>query len=131
MVRSVISWCANPDTVLMDTTMSASRYVWMLYDYKILFIDEAHPNGCSLQKESATPHRTNLTKQDCMEQGPAVIGRKLRFTDLNPIKTIWCILVREVSMQRFNNFARLMILKKRVVAPWERINTETVQTLLL
>lgn len=117
-----ISWVGNPDLGCLQVFTAAmwlhASIHWRIVPLWLLFSAiQCRSSSCKYHKEVFDGTRTD------------VYGLNIKVPGPNPIENVWIILVPDVY-PRFRQIHSLDDLPETIVAACERINKETIQSLL-
>ena len=129
MIWACFSWYGRSEICFVANKVDAVKYVSMLEDYLLPFIEKNHPRSCSFQQDNASAHTAKYTDEFFRDEEILVLDWPARSPDLNPIENLWGALVSRVYDQ-FRQFDTLDDLKEAITFAWEALAPEYLESLV-
>ena len=134
---SVMFWgCIGPNgigrLVICDQKMNAAKYVSLLREnlpqsISAIYGDEDRPY--IFQQDNAPPHRANITKNFCQQQGINLLPWPAQSPDLNVIENVWQFMKNKMNFDPRGPPTTKNELIQRVEEVWQQIPCEYLRKL--
>jgi len=128
MVWGAFSSRGKSPLIFVTNTINATRYIEVLEDGLLPFMDETHPNGAVFQQDNASSHISNDTKEWLFNHAISVMDWPACSPDMNPIENLWGIMSQEVYKNN-RQFYYEDDLKEAILHAWDKIPLSTLKNL--
>lgn len=129
MVWASFSVRGKSKLTFVDTRLNALKYIEVLEECLLPFLEQKHPNGARFQQDNASVHTAEVTKQFFFDEELDVMPWPARSPDLNPIENLWGMMVRKVY-DEFQQYEDVAELKDAILLAWEAISDDVLVTLV-
>lgn len=129
MVWAAFSFSSKTPICKISTNMNSDKYIDLLEDCLIPFVEENHNENVIFQQDNAPIHNTKKTKKWLRQKDLPLMTWPARSPDLNPIENLWGILSRAVykNNKQYNNVKEL---ENAIRQEWQKINVTTLRNLI-
>ncbi|KAK2581558.1 hypothetical protein KPH14_005209 [Odynerus spinipes] len=129
MVWAAFSYSSKTPLCKISTRMNSEKYIDLLEDCLIPFIEDNHEENVVYQQDNAAIHTSKKSREWFRQKDLPLLNWPARSPDLNPIENLWGILSRAVykNGKQYNNIKDL---EKAIRVEWSKIHITTLQKLI-
>ncbi len=129
MVQAAFGFNGKTQIIFLNGRQKAADYICVIADRLLPIGEEIGGRNWIFQQDNALIHTAGLTKTWFRDNSVVVLNWPSRSSDLNPIKSLWGILVRRVyaNGRQFNSVTEL---RAEIVIFWNSIADSELKNLV-
>ena len=129
MVWAAFSYTGKTPMCFISTKMNSDRYIELLDNVLIEFMENFMQEDCIFQQDNAAIHVSKLSKAWFDHRNITLMKWPARSPDLNPIENLWGILSRKIYANG-KQFDTVASLKSSIKKAWEEIDPNVLSKLI-
>ena len=129
MMWAAFSYSSKTPLCKISTRMNSEKYIDLLEDCLIPFIEDNQEENVVYQQDNAAIHTSKKSREWFRQKDLPLLKLPARSPDINPIENLWGILSRAVykNGKQYNNIKEL---EKAIRVEWSKIHIATLQKLI-
>lgn len=129
MIWAAFSPTAKTPICFISKRMNSERYIELLDDVLIPFLEDFMPDDVTFQQDNAAIHVSRLSRAWFDDRNITLMEWPARSPDLNPIENLWGILSRKVYHNGMQ-YDTVASLKSAIKDAWKEIGPDVLSTLI-